>query len=105
MNRIAKPLEISAHADCRWLRAADDRRQPAFEGINQGERCDDRNGCDFARPERNRNHDRYGVDTHTFRGRTSQQKERRSYRSQMRSEALFDQLVSRIKIAAKILRK
>ena len=41
-------------------------RQTAFERVNECERGNDCDGGDFASTQRNRHHDRYGIDAHAF---------------------------------------
>ena len=81
----------------------DDCRQAAFKRIDQRQCSDDGDRRDFARAERDRYHDRNGVDAHAFRGSASQQKKSGGQRAQSASEAAFDEFVGGVEIAAKVM--
>src|SRR5580704_5906520 len=83
----------------------DDRSQSAFEGINQRQRGDDRNRSDFAGAERDRNHDGHGIDADPFGGSPGHEKQPGGHRAQAASEAAFDQFVSGVEVALKVLRQ
>ncbi len=83
----------------------DHRRQSALKRIDQSQQRDDRNRSDLARAQRNRDHNRHGIHAHSLRRRPRQQKQARRHRAQLRTKPPLNQLISRIQLAAKILRQ
>ena len=83
----------------------DHRRQSAFKGIDQRQSGDDCDGRDLSRPQRDRNHDGNGINSHAFSCGAGHQEEAGSQRPQLLAKAPFDQFVRGIQIAAKIVRQ
>src|ERR1700728_3646146 len=80
-------------------------RQTAFECIDERQCSDDRNRRNLARTKSNRDHNRYGVDAHALGRSARQQEQSGGKRTQPAAEAVLDQFVSGVKIAAKIMRQ
>ncbi len=65
----------SAYVDRRLHDVGPDHgSEPAFKRIDDRQCGDDGNGGHFSRPQRNRHHNRYGVNSHALRRRPCQQK-------------------------------
>ena len=79
------------------------RRQPALEGVDQRECCDDCDGGDLARAKCDGYHDRNRVNPHPLSRSPRHQEKAGSQRAQLLAEAAFNQLVRGVEIATEIM--
>src|ERR1019366_7336743 len=106
MQDSEQPNQCSTHIDDGLNNVGpDDGRETAFKGVYDRERSDDGDGSDFTRTQRDGHDDRDGIYADALGSRASHQEKPCGKRTQLASEAAFDQFIGGIKVSTEIVRQ